>query len=102
METGKTTIDKPFLRNNLSSKVYLWVNQKEAQNAVSFMRDTYMVEYVAQAFRHKPNIRSLTPDKKIQSNVKKLELLLLMFCNIMTDPTRQNKIEEIKMACTCS
>ena len=60
------------------------------------MRDTYMVEYVAQAFRHKPNIRSLTPDKKIQSNVKKLQLLLLMFCNIMTDPTRQNKIVEIK------
>ena len=63
-----------------------------SQKAGFCMRDTYMVEYVAQALRHKPNIWSLTPDKKIQSNVKKLQLLLLMFCNIMTDPTRQKWI----------
>lgn len=43
---------------------------KSSMENPSIQADTYMVKYVAQALRHKTNIWGLTPDKKIQPNVK--------------------------------
>lgn len=36
---------------------------------------TYIMEYVAKAFRHESDIWSFTPNKKIKWNVDKLQLL---------------------------
>lgn len=35
-------------------------------------KETYIMENIAQAFRHESNIWSFTPDEEIEPNVKKL------------------------------
>ena len=59
---------------NLSSK---FITETHEEKMIAELKTTYLVEYVAEAFRHEADIRCFTPYEKIKANVHKAQLLFI-------------------------